>query len=116
MPGRVYLSRAPLWENNLGLLNQDRFARVGGAKIYGVNTVLCGELWKLRRIVHTFTQTLIIMIISYRVPVPVFTPIGTMIVALYSTENLPRDVTWEMRCMQKFRALRPGTHDDFYCQ
>eukprot|EP00584_Thalassiosira_punctigera_P001286 CAMPEP_0172527674 /NCGR_PEP_ID=MMETSP1067-20121228/2308_1 /TAXON_ID=265564 ORGANISM="Thalassiosira punctigera, Strain Tpunct2005C2" /NCGR_SAMPLE_ID=MMETSP1067 /ASSEMBLY_ACC=CAM_ASM_000444 /LENGTH=152 /DNA_ID=CAMNT_0013311463 /DNA_START=358 /DNA_END=813 /DNA_ORIENTATION=- len=70
MPGRVFLSKIPSWENNLSLRKPEQFARVGGAKIYGVNTSLC---------------------------LPIFTPIGTMVVAMYSTQNLARDMTWEKK-------------------
>jgi len=80
MPGRVFLSRIPSWENNLSLKKPEQFARVGGAKIYGVNTVLC---------------------------LPVFTPIGTMVVSLYSTQNLSRDVIWEKKCMEYIWKLKP---------
>eukprot|EP00581_Thalassiosira_minuscula_P028419 CAMPEP_0183759960 /NCGR_PEP_ID=MMETSP0739-20130205/7428_1 /TAXON_ID=385413 /ORGANISM="Thalassiosira miniscula, Strain CCMP1093" /LENGTH=903 /DNA_ID=CAMNT_0025997831 /DNA_START=469 /DNA_END=3180 /DNA_ORIENTATION=+ len=80
MPGRVFLSRIPSWENNLSLLKPEQFARVGGAKIYGVNTALC---------------------------LPIFTPIGTMVVSLYSTQNLSRDLAWEKKCMEYFWKLKP---------
>ena len=80
LPGRTYLSRLPVWENNLSLLKPEQFARVGGAKIYGVQTSLC---------------------------VPINTPIGTMVVALYSTENLARDASLEKRCMEHFWKLKP---------
>jgi len=83
MPGRVYLSRVPCWENNLSLLKPDKFARSGGASIYGVNTALC---------------------------IPVFTPVGQMVVSLYSTQNLARDVNgkrWEKICMEFFWKLKP---------
>ena len=69
-----------MWENNLSLLKPEQFARVGGAKIYGVQTSLC---------------------------VPINTPIGTMVVALYSTENLTRDASLEKRCMEHFWKLKP---------
>jgi hypothetical protein len=80
MPGRVFLSKIPSWENNLSLRKPEQFARVGGAKIYGVNTSLC---------------------------LPIFTPIGTMVVAMYSTQNLARDMTWEKKCMEYFWKLKP---------
>ena len=47
MPGRAYLSRIPSWESNLSFLKPDQFARVGGAKIYGVNTSLCSKFVSL---------------------------------------------------------------------
>eukprot|EP00580_Thalassiosira_gravida_P005223 CAMPEP_0201653970 /NCGR_PEP_ID=MMETSP0493-20130528/45257_1 /ASSEMBLY_ACC=CAM_ASM_000838 /TAXON_ID=420259 /ORGANISM="Thalassiosira gravida, Strain GMp14c1" /LENGTH=990 /DNA_ID=CAMNT_0048130519 /DNA_START=283 /DNA_END=3255 /DNA_ORIENTATION=- len=80
LPGRVYLSRIPSWENNLTALSPDQCARVGGAKIYGVNTSLC---------------------------LPIFTPVGTMVVGLYSTQNLARDMMWEKTCMEYFWKLKP---------
>lgn len=80
MPGRVFVSRIPSWENNLSQMKTDQFARVGGAKIYGVNTSLC---------------------------LPIFTPVGTMVVALYSTQNLGRDMAWERKCMEYFWKLKP---------
>ena len=80
MPGRVFLSKIPSWENNLSLRKPEQFARVGGAKIYGVNASLC---------------------------LPIFTPIGTMVVAMYSTQNLARDMTWEKKCMEYFWKLKP---------
>ena len=39
--------------------------------------------------------------------VPVVTPIGTMVVGLYSTQNISRDVKWEQKCMECFWRLRP---------
>jgi len=80
MPGRAYLSRIPSWESNLSFLKPDQFARVGGAKIYGVNTSLC---------------------------IPIFTPIGTMAVALYSTQNLSRDKALERKYIEHFWKLKP---------
>ncbi|KAL7554462.1 hypothetical protein ACHAWF_019025 [Thalassiosira exigua] len=80
LPGRVYLSRIPCWENNLSLLRPEHFARVGGAKIYGVNTCLS---------------------------IPVNTPVGTIVVSLYSNQNLTRDPVLEKKCMERFWKLRP---------
>ena len=80
MPGRAYLSRVPSWENNLTILKPEQFARVGGAKIYGVNTSLY---------------------------IPINTPIGTMVVAFYSTRNLSRDVLYEKKCIERLWKLKP---------
>lgn len=80
MPGRAYLLRIPSWENNLSQLTPQQFARVGGAKIYGVNTCLC---------------------------IPVSTSVGIMVVGLYSTKNLSRDMAWERKCMEQFQRLNP---------
>jgi len=80
MPGRAYLSRVPSWENNLTILKPEQFARVAEAKIYGVNTSLC---------------------------IPINTPIGTMVVAFYSTRNLSRDVLYEKKCIERLWKLKP---------
>lgn len=80
LPGRVYLSRIPSWEKNLCLLKPEQFARVGGAKVYGLNTCLC---------------------------IPINTPIGIIVVGLYSTQNLNRDVVWEKKCMEYLWKLKP---------
>lgn len=81
LPGKVYLSRIhPLWEGNLGLQSKETFARVGGARVYGVNTCVC---------------------------FPVSTPIGTMVVGLYSMARLVRDARVESECMRYLCGLRP---------
>jgi len=79
-PGRVYLSGQPSWETNVGQASPSQFARVGGARTYGVNTCLA-------------------------IPVP--THIGNMIVMLYSTASLAVDAMFEKTCMDFFRKLRP---------
>lgn len=45
--GRVFLSRAPLWENDLTSQSSHQFARLGGARIFGVNTAFFGEFMLL---------------------------------------------------------------------
>jgi hypothetical protein len=80
MPGRVFLSGMPSWENNLCESKLEHFSRAGGAKVYGVKTAL-------------------------GLPVP--TTIGTIVVALYSTSLLSRDEKIETECMDYFRKLQP---------
>ena len=58
----------------------EQFARVGGASIYGVNTAFA---------------------------LPIMTPVGTMVAVLYSTENLPRNVVWEKKCVEFCKTLQP---------
>ena len=79
-PGRVYLSGQPSWEANVSQAKPEQFARVGGAKIYGVNTVL---------------------------GIPVSTHIGNMVVGLYSTSSLTIDRRFEQKCIDFFRILKP---------
>ncbi|KAL7484055.1 hypothetical protein ACHAW6_009765, partial [Cyclotella cf. meneghiniana] len=80
MPGRVFLSGMPSWENNLCEAKPEHFSRAGGAKVYGVKTAL-------------------------GLPVP--TTIGTIVVALYSTSVLSRDGQIEAECIDYFRKLQP---------
>ncbi|KAL3805872.1 hypothetical protein HJC23_007833 [Cyclotella cryptica] len=80
MPGRVFLSGMPSWENNLCEAKPEYFSRAGGAKVYGVKTA---------------------------VGLPVPTTIGTIVVALYSTSVLSRDAKFETECMDYFRKLQP---------
>eukprot|EP00970_Alexandrium_tamarense_P011395 scaffold2480_cov205-Alexandrium_tamarense.AAC.18 len=80
MPGRVFQSGQPSWESNVTQAKPDQFSRVGGAKVYGVNTVL---------------------------GIPVCTSIGTMVVALYSTADVKRDIGWVQTCMEYFDKLKP---------
>ena len=81
LPGKVYLSRIrPLWEGSLGLQSKETFARVGGARVYGVNTCVC---------------------------FPVSTPIGTMVVGFYSMASLGRDARVESECMRYLSGLKP---------
>ena len=80
LPGKVYLSRIIAWEGSLGLQSKETFARAGGARVYGVNTCVC---------------------------FPISTPIGTMVVGLYSMTSLGRDARVESECMRYLCGLRP---------
>jgi hypothetical protein len=76
----VYNSGLPLWQSGLLSLGVEQFARVGGCYIYGVNTAF---------------------------GLPILTPVGTMVAVLYSTENVPRDVVWEKKCIEFCKTLQP---------
>jgi hypothetical protein len=65
LPGRVYSSGRPLWECKVFAADPTQFERAGGAKVYGVRTA---------------------------VGIPLETPVvGRIILALYSTQDLPED-------------------------
>jgi len=65
----------------LSSLAVEQFERVGGAAIYGVNTAL---------------------------GVPIETPVGTVVVVFYSSQNMPRDEGgWAMKCIEFCKSLQP---------
>ena len=80
LPGRVFASGQPSWMNNVHQKTAEEFGRVAGAKIYGVSTA---------------------------VGLPVLSSVGTIVVILYSTEDLVRDTNVEYQCMNFFRQLSP---------
>lgn len=80
LPGRVFASGQPSWMNNVHEAKAEEFGRVAGAKIYGVSTA---------------------------VGLPVLSSKGTIVVILYSTEDLPRDINVENQCMNFFCQLNP---------
>ena len=80
LPGRVFASGQSIWMNNVHLSTTQDFGLVGGARIYGVRTA-----------------------VGLHVPVS----IGTLVVVLYSTADLVRDVNFENQCMNFFRQLNP---------
>ena len=80
LPGRVFASGQSIWMNNVHLSTTQDFGLVGGARIYGVRTA-----------------------VGLHVPVS----IGTLVVVLYSTADLVRDVNFENQCLNFFRQLNP---------
>ena len=80
LPGSVFTANQPMWMGKLNQAKPEQFSRVGGAKVYGVNTA---------------------------VGLPVPSSIGSIVVVLYSTSELSRDANLEARCMEYFHQLRP---------
>ena len=80
LPGRVFASGQSIWMNDVHLATVEEFGLVGGAKMYGVRTA---------------------------VGLHVSASIGTLVVVLYSTADIMRDITFENQCMNFFRQLNP---------
>ena len=66
--------------NNVHQATTEEFGLAGGARMYGIRTA---------------------------VGLPVPASIATVVVVLYSTADLPRDITAENHCMNFFRQLNP---------
>jgi len=65
LPGRVYTSGEPAWDDNINNADPHIFERVGGARVYGLRTA---------------------------VGIPLTTPVvGRIVLSLYSTSRVPQD-------------------------
>jgi len=80
LPGRVFASGQSIWMNHVSEATVQEFGLVGGARMYGVRTAVG---------LHVPTST------------------GTLVVVLYSTADLTRDIIVENQCMNFFRQLNP---------
>lgn len=84
VPGRVYSTNLPSWESDIQVTAPGYFKRVGGAKIYGVRTLA-----------------------AFPVPSP---SVGRIVVVLYSTLNVQRDVTMAKKILVELQRHRPDPH------
>ena len=82
LPGRVFNSKTFSWECRVDKEDSRVFERAGGAKVYGVKTG-----------VGIAVESAVI---------------GTMVVALYSSSELPRDDSIIHRCIMEFSKLSPS--------
>jgi len=81
LPGRTYSSGIPTWEESIQHSDPKHFKRCGGAKVYGVKTVL-------------------------GIPVP-SPSIGRIVVAMYSTKDVLKNVELVKRCYVEFSKYLP---------
>jgi hypothetical protein len=81
LPGRVYVSGEPAWQLCLGDAHPAQFARVGGAKVFGLKTACA---------------------------VPFSAPgVGRMVVVLYSTDHIPQDECLAKLCADELAQFEP---------
>lgn len=81
LPGRVYMSGRSSWQLSLSDVHPSIFARVGGAKIYGLKTAAA---------------------------IPLSAPgVGRMIVVMYSTRDLPEDLSLLDQCSMELSRYAP---------
>lgn len=81
LPGRVYSSGEPMWECDADECGPKLFERAGGAKVYGVKTAF---------------------------GIPINTPlVGRMVVAMYSRDAIPEDMTLAMNCAAELVKYSP---------
>jgi hypothetical protein len=81
LPGRVYSEGTALWESGLQDSDPKHFERAGGAKVYGVKTA---------------------------VGIPLNTPlVGRIVVAMYSTEIIPEDMSMARDCAAELIKYSP---------
>jgi len=84
VPGRVYSTNIPSWENDIQVAAPEYFKRVGGAKLYGIRTLAA---------------------------FPVASPsVGRIVVVLYSTLNVQRDVSMARKIFLELQRHRPEPH------
>mmetsp|Transcript_20667 Transcript_20667/g.25570 ORF Transcript_20667/g.25570 Transcript_20667/m.25570 type:complete len:637 (-) Transcript_20667:171-2081(-) len=82
LPGRVYKTGIPNWEQSVQLAPSCHFARCGGAAMYGVKTVLG---------IPVVSQT-----------------VGKIVVALYSINDVPKDEHLVTMCKTQFNKYLPN--------
>jgi len=82
LPGRVYTTGMPLWDDSLETANLDDFPRVDGARSHGLKKAL-------------------------GIPLPGRTAGETIVIALYSAGAITKDETLMQKCCSEFQRYRP---------
>ena len=83
-PGRVYSTGVPTWENDIHNATPEYFKRLGGAKLYGIKTLAA---------------------------FPVRSPtVGRIVVILYSTMDVQRDVAFVKKMLVELHKYSPEPH------
>lgn len=78
LPGRVYESGEPLWDDSIQDLSSNDFPRYEGAKLHGIKKAL---------------------------GIPIFnTPLGKIVVALYTSNDIAQDDAIVSRCCELFQS------------
>jgi len=80
LPGRVYATGVPIWEQNISEADKSHFERCGAAKLFGIRTAL-------------------------GIPVPSPT-VGRIILVLYSQHDRPRDNTMVFNLVEEVVKVR----------
>mmetsp|Transcript_23785 Transcript_23785/g.34699 ORF Transcript_23785/g.34699 Transcript_23785/m.34699 type:complete len:681 (+) Transcript_23785:318-2360(+) len=81
LPGRVFKSCVPTWDDAVQNLSMQQFPRMSGAKTHGVMEALG---------IPIFSSTL-----------------GTIIIAMYSTEDISKDLDLIQKCCSEFHKYTP---------